>query len=204
MNRNVVRAAAAMVMLLPALAQAHPGHDSNAAFLAGLAHPLTGLDHLTVIFGVGIWAAQLGGKHRHAVPLCFLTVMVLSALLPLGGIPVDGVEQGIVASMLLTALLLAFSLQLPSVAGLAVTSLFAVFHGLAHGAEIPAAANRLLFIAGFATTTAALQFTGVCVGELCLRSRRKNITAIGSIDTTMMPMVTKPKLLLTTCRFPKK
>jgi urease accessory protein len=204
MNRPILRAAALMSALLPALAHAHPGHDIDAALLAGLVHPLSGLDHLMVIFGIGVWAAQLGGKLRRNIPVCFLSVMVLSALLAMSGYPISGVEQSIAASMLLTALLLAFSWKLPPVAGIAVAALFAAFHGLAHGAEAPAAAGRLLFIVGFATSTAAIQFAGVLVGELLLRSRRKNITTIGSIDTTMIPIVTKPKLFLMAGRLPKK
>src|SRR5471032_3382046 len=146
----------ALPLLFPVLAQAHPGHDLTWDFGGGFAHPLSGWDHLLAMTAVGLWAAQLGGRARWFVPSAFVGVMALAAVFGhfFGTIP--GTEQGIAASILILGLLIATTARLPVAAGMALVGVFAVFHGVAHGAERPATAGGLGYGAGFVAATALL------------------------------------------------
>jgi len=127
-------------LALPVLASAHPGHDGHELtwdFSGGFAHPLSGWDHLLVMIAVGLWAAQLGGHARWLVPAAFAGVMALGAALGEEGVTFPGIEQGIAASVLVLGLLIAAAVRLPVTAGAALVGVFAIFHGLAHGAEMP-------------------------------------------------------------------
>jgi urease accessory protein len=163
----------AILLALPALAQAHPGHDGHELtwdFSSGFAHPLSGWDHLLAMIAVGLWAAQLGGRARWLVPAAFLGVMTLGATLGRTGLIFPGVEQGIAASVLVLGLLIAAAVRLPVVAGMALVGVFAIFHGFAHGAEMPATAGGLLYGAGFVVATALLHAIGVSLGVLAART----------------------------------
>lgn len=144
--------------LVPTLAHAHPGHGSG--FAAGVAHPLMGMDHLLAMLAVGLWAAQLGGRARWAVPATFLGVMNLGSTLGMLGIALPAVELAIVASVVMLGLLVAGATKLRLEACMAAVGCFALFHGLAHGAEIPATANGFAFTGGFVGVTAALHALG--------------------------------------------
>jgi urease accessory protein len=143
-------------------AQAHPGHADGA--FAGLAHPFMGLDHLLAMVAVGIWAAQQGGRAKWLVPSCFVTVMALGGALGMAGMSLPMMESGIATSVLLLGLLIAFSVRLPAAAGAALVGLFAVFHGYAHGAEMPALASPWQYGVGFVIATALLHVLGLGVG----------------------------------------
>jgi urease accessory protein len=161
---------AAAALLFPALAHAHPGHDGHELtwdFRAGAAHPLMGMDHILAMVAVGLWAAQLGGRARWLVPAAFVGVMALGGALGRSGVVmVPGVEQGIAASVLVLGLLIAAAVRLPVAASMALVGGFAVFHGFAHGAEMPTAAGGLGYGAGFVTSTALLHAAGVGLGLL--------------------------------------
>ena len=147
--------------LVPTLAHAHagaPGHTHG--FADGLAHPLLGLDHLLAMVAVGVWAAQLGGRARWAVPAAFVGVMMLGSALAMAGATMPMVESAILCSVMILGLLITSAARLPLAASLAVVGLFAAFHGLAHGMEIPANANGLAYTGGFALVTAALHGAG--------------------------------------------
>jgi urease accessory protein len=158
------------ITLIPALAQAHPGHSSGLA--AGVAHPLSGVDHLAVMLGVGLWAAQLGGRARFLVPLAFCIFMALGALLGITGFAVADLEQGLAASVLIVGLLLAAACRLPLSAAMAVAGGFAVFHGAAHGSELPAAANGVAYVLGFLVTSAVLLGCGMGLGSVAAQPSR--------------------------------
>ena len=163
----------AILLALPALAQAHPGHDGHDLtwdFSSGFAHPLSGWDHLLAMIAVGLWAAQLGGRARWLVPAAFVSVMTLGATLGRTGIIFPGVEQGIAASVLVLGLLIATAVRLPVTAGMALVGVFAIFHGFAHGAEMPATAGGLLYGAGFIAATALLHAAGVGLGVFAART----------------------------------
>ena len=156
--------------LLPTLAQAHPGIPGHThGFANGLAHPLTGLDHLCAMVAVGLWAAQRGGRALWLVPSVFVSVMVLGGALGMAAVPIPFVEPGIVASVLVLGVLIAAAVRLPLAVSLLVVGVFAVFHGYAHGAEMPATASGLAYGLGFAAATASLHLVGIGLGLLAQR-----------------------------------
>ncbi|EWY38110.1 protein hupE [Skermanella stibiiresistens SB22] len=153
--------AAAALTVMPVAAMAHPGHMELAGFPQGLGHPFGGLDHLLAIVAVGLWAAQLGGRALWALPLSFVGAMVLGGLAGMAGLSLPSVEIGILGSVLVLGGLVAFQARLPLVASATITALLAVFHGYAHGAEMPAAASPLAYGLGFVVATALLHAVGI-------------------------------------------
>jgi len=162
----------AALALLPTLAFAHPGHglghDLQPGFVAGVLHPFTGLDHLAVMLAVGVWAAQLGGRLRYALPASFIVLMLAGAMLGISGVHIGASEQGIAASICVMGLLLAFAVRLPAAASVLLISSFAVFHGYAHGIEAPHQTNIVAYLSGFAMSTAALHVVGLAIGAVLL------------------------------------
>ena len=154
---------------LASAAQAHTLGAHGAGFAAGLAHPFTGLDHLLAMMAVGLWAAQLGGRARWAVPLAFLGAMAAGAGLALAGVALPLVEAGVASSVLALGLLIAFAARLPTAAGAILVGAFAVFHGHAHGNELPQAASEALYAMGFLLATGALHAVGLGSGALMHR-----------------------------------
>jgi urease accessory protein len=147
--------------LVPTLAQAHPGIPGHThGFAAGFAHPLLGLDHVLAMVAVGLWAAQLGGRARWAVPSAFVAVMSLGSALGMAGVMVPLVDSAILCSVVLLGLLVTMAVRVPLAASVALVGLFAVFHGLAHGAEMPANVSGLAYAVGFAIATTALHAVG--------------------------------------------
>jgi urease accessory protein len=166
----------AVAGLMPVLAQAHPFHGVAQGFTGGLSHPLTGLDHILAMVAVGLWAAQLGGRCRWAIPATFVGLMTVGGALGMAGVPMPGVESGIAASVLVLGVLIAAAVRLPMFAGMALVGLFAIFHGHAHGTEIPVAASGLSYAAGFVLATIALHACGVGLGMLA--QKRATIPAL--------------------------
>ena len=161
------------VLLVAALpAAAHPGHGPMWGFAAGVQHPLSGIDHLLAMIAVGLWAAQLGGRSRWLVPAAFVGVMTLGAVLGHAGFAIAGIEQGIAASILVLGLLIACAVKLPTVASMAIVGAFALFHGVAHGAEMPATASGLSYGVGFVASTILLHVIGLGLG-LALKDQQK-------------------------------
>ena len=133
----------------PALAYAHPAAGSVNGLIDGMAHPLGGLDHLCAMIGVGLWAAQRGGRAIWLAPLAFIVVMAIGGALGMLAVSIPFVEQGIVASVLILGILIAASIRLPLVLSVFIVGTFALFHGHAHGAEMPHTASGLMYAAGF-------------------------------------------------------
>lgn len=153
-------------------AYAHVGIGTTSSFTAGFTHPLSGLDHMTVMIAVGLWAALKGGRAIWAWPAAFVCVMLGGAALGMAHVPVPFVEPGILASVVALGLLVALAIDLPVSAGVAIIGLFALFHGHAHGTEVPENAGGLEYMAGFAVATALLHATGIAAGlSLGLRFR---------------------------------
>ena len=136
------------------------------SFMGGFSHPLSGLDHILAMVAVGLWAAQLGGRALYLVPAAFVSVMTLGGALGMAGVPLPMVETGILVSMLVLGLLIAAAIRLPAMAGMAVVGLFALFHGYAHGTELPAAASGLTYAMGFIVATICLHAVGIGLGLL--------------------------------------
>jgi len=165
----------AILLLAAAMpAYAHVGTGTTSSFTAGLMHPLSGLDHMTVMIAVGLWAALKGGKAIWAWPLAFVGVMLVGGALGMLHVPLPFVEPGILASVVALGLLVALAVDLPVSAGVAIIGLFALFHGHAHGTEVPENAGGLEYMAGFAVATALLHVTGIAAG-LALGSRFRGL-----------------------------
>ncbi|QKE62018.1 HupE/UreJ family protein [Aquipseudomonas campi] len=147
------------LFLTPAVAFAHTGHD-HAGLMAGLAHPLFGLDHLLAMLAVGLWAAQQSGAARWALPLTFVASMLLGGLLGFASVQIPLMETGIAGSVLAFGLLVAVAARLPMVVALSLTSLFALTHGVAHGLELPELASPWGYAVGFVIATAVLHAIG--------------------------------------------
>ncbi|TPM99544.1 HupE/UreJ family protein [Mesorhizobium sp. B2-1-3A] len=153
-------------------AYAHVGVGTTSSFTAGFMHPLSGLDHMTVMIAVGLWAALKGGRAIWAWPAAFVGVMLGGAALGMAHVPVPFVEPGILASVVALGLLVALAVDLPVSAGVAIIGLFALFHGHAHGTEVPENAGGLEYMAGFAVATMMLHAVGIAAGlSLGLRLR---------------------------------
>lgn len=164
MNRptRTIACAAVLGLALTAPAFAHTGIGAQGnGFVAGLLHPLMGLDHMLAMLGVGIWAAQLGKRATWLVPAAFVAVMIAGAGLALAGAPLPMVEFGIAGSVLAIGALIAFGARMPVGLAMGLVGLFALFHGHAHGTELPGFANPAAYGAGFAIATALLHVAGV-------------------------------------------
>jgi len=155
----------AILLLAAAMpAYAHVGIGTTSSFMAGFMHPLSGLDHMTVMIAVGLWAALKGGKAIWAWPAAFVGVMLVGGAFGMLHMPLPFVEPAILASVVALGLLVALAVQLPVSAGVAIIGLFALFHGHAHGTEVPESAGGLEYMAGFAITTAVLHAVGIAAG----------------------------------------
>ena len=141
---------AVALLLTPALAFAHPGHGDS-GLVAGISHPIGGLDHLLAMLAVGLWAAQQQGAARWALPCTFVGTMLIGGLLGFEGLELPALESGIAASVLALGL------------AVAATALFALFHGVAHGLELPDMSSPWAYAAGFVVATAALHAAGYAV-----------------------------------------
>jgi urease accessory protein len=150
----------AYVAILP-VAEAHTFGSQGAGLMAGLTHPFVGLDHLLAMIAVGIWAGQLGGRAVWLIPLTFVSVMAAAATLASFGLLLPLIEPAIACSVLVLGLLIAGSVRLPTSVGALLVCLFAVFHGYAHGLELPQAASPILYGAGFVLATALLHGLGI-------------------------------------------
>ncbi|OGS98618.1 MAG: urease accessory protein [Gallionellales bacterium RIFCSPLOWO2_02_60_31] len=177
MNRSVFLRTIVVVLgaLLPTFAHAHVGLGEAGGFLHGLTHPTSGLDHVCAMLAVGLWAAQTGGRSIWAVPLTFVGVMALGGALPMLGIGLPFVERGILLSVLLLGVLIAASVRLPLWLGSGMVGLFALWHGHAHGAEMPALASGIDYALGFMLATALLHVIGIAFGLGMQRRAREHV-----------------------------
>ncbi|MCP5352545.1 MAG: HupE/UreJ family protein [Chromatiales bacterium] len=158
--------AAMLALLLPSLAFAHVGAGEGAGFLNGFLHPIGGLDHVIAMIAVGLWGAQLGRPALYLLPIAFPLIMALGGGAGAAGLGLPGVEIGIALSGVLLGLAVLANVRVPLWAALLPVSVFAVFHGYAHGAEMPADGSPLLYDAGFVIATGLLHLCGIAIGML--------------------------------------
>lgn len=163
-GRHFARIGAAALVLVPSAALAHPGHGETAGFFHGFEHPVGGLDHILAMVLVGILAWQVGGRALAAIPASFVLLMAIGGALGVAGIDVPFVEIGIALSILVFGLAIAFGIKAPTIAFAALVGLFAIFHGHAHGTEMPADAGGLAYGFGFMLATAFLHAAGIGLG----------------------------------------
>jgi len=160
-----------VLCLFAGTAYAHPGHAPT-GFAGGLAHPFTGVDHLFAMIAVGLWAAQLGGRALWAVPATFVGAMGLGGALAWSGAVLPHVETAIALSVLLLGLLVATQRRAPVIVGMGIAAAFALFHGYAHGLEMPHAASPARYAMGFVLATVCLHGVGIAGGLLGRRAMR--------------------------------
>lgn len=185
MNSKFIRwCIALMSVAFCGIANAHPGHGGG--LMAGIAHPLFGLDHVLAMVAVGVWAFQLGGRAKWLVPASFVALMAVAGGVGMAGIGLPMVEIGIAASVLILGLLIAFSVRVTPAIGAGIVALFAIFHGHAHGAEMPLLGSAWQYGIGFVLATAALHGLGLALGKsldkqnLVLRATGAMVAASGA------------------------
>jgi len=180
---GAVRALAVLTTLLWAhAALAHVQRGEAAGFLNGLRHPVSGLDHVLAMVAVGLWGAQLGAPAIWVLPVAFPLVMAFGGLLGLMGVPVPGVEFGIAASAILLGAAVLLEVRAPLVVTAFLVGFFAIFHGHAHGTELPAGQSPMLYSMGFVIATGCLHALGIGIGTVHRWTwGRKLVRAAGAV-----------------------
>lgn len=173
MNINAMRkeyilgAAVAFVAVRPAYA--HTGTGLAGGFFSGFLHPLSGFDHLLAMVSVGLWGAFLGRPLLYALPVIFPTVMAFGAVLGMANLPIPPVEIGIALSVLVLGAVIALGFRAPIWLASVIVAVFAIFHGYAHGKELPSAADPVGYSVGFVLCTGLLHVLGIGIGMVHAR-----------------------------------
>jgi len=166
MERGDIRLFAVLFCLFAASpALAHTGSTSG-GFAGGFAHPLFGPDHVAAMVAVGLWGAFLGAPAIFILPVVFPLVMAVGGVLGILGVPLPGVEIGIAASAAVLGMMVALAARPPLWVAAVIVGAFAIFHGHAHGAELPPGADALAYSAGFVIATGVLHLCGIAFGLL--------------------------------------
>ncbi len=155
-----------LLLLLPSLALAHTGVGGLSGFTSGFLHPISGLDHVVAMVAVGIWGAQLGLPALWVLPVTFPIVMAFGGILGVFGVPLPAVEYDIAFSGIVLGLMVALAARVPLWFASVVVAVFAIFHGHAHGAELPSSADPVSYSAGFVLATGLLHVCGIVIGLL--------------------------------------
>ena len=155
--------ASVSLLAMPSVLMAHPGHGPH-GFTSGALHPLSGVDHLLAMIAVGMWASQLKGRSLIVVPLAFVSAMLLGGVFAASGLALPLVETSIATSVLILGLLVAFVRATPPAVSALLVGVFAVFHGYAHLAEMPAGSSAPVYAGGFAIASAILHLVGAVAG----------------------------------------
>jgi len=157
---------AVALMLLATPALAHTGQGVAGGFMTGFLHPITGPDHVVAMVAVGMWGAFLGPPAIWLLPIVFPMVMAFGGVLGVLGVPIHGVETGIALSAIGLGAMVAFAARPPLWIAAVLVGTFAIFHGYAHGAELPGATNPLAYGIGFVLATGLLHLCGIAFGLL--------------------------------------
>lgn len=170
MVRTLASAVLAFTLLIPAIAFAHTGQGAIGGFAQGFAHPIFGIDHVLAMIAVGLFAGQLGDRALWLVPAAFVGVMALGGALGVAKVAVPAVEIGIALSVVVLGAVVAFGLKAPVPLAMLLVGVFAVFHGHAHGMEMPEAAAGLTYGVGFMLATALLHGAGIGLGLVATKA----------------------------------
>ncbi|CBV42167.1 HupE/UreJ family protein [Halomonas elongata] len=174
--------AAPILLLVSGMAMAHPGHGAEqGGFMAGLAHPLFGLDHLLAMAAIGLWSLGQSRRLRMAVPLLAVGGMIIGAGLAVAGIGLPGVESAIALSVLLAGVLVATLAKLPSLVGGLLVVGFMLFHGHAHGTEMPHGASLVTYLAGFSLATLAITLGARLAGGWLQARQSRSLRVVGGV-----------------------
>jgi urease accessory protein len=155
-----------VVLLASAPAWAHEGEGLSGGFVSGFLHPLFGPDHVVAMIAVGLWGAFLGAPAIWVLPIVFPLVMAFGGVLGVLGVPLPAVEEGIGASAVVLGLVVACAARPPLWVAAVIVGVFAIFHGHAHGAELPDSANAISYSLGFVMATGMLHLFGIAFGLL--------------------------------------
>ncbi len=161
-SRIIYLLAAFVATATPALA--HQNTGLGVGFVSGFTHPLTGIDHILAMVAVGIWGTQLGKPAVWLLPVTFPLVMSIGGVLGVRGVPIQGVEIGVAASAVVLGVMILLATRPPLWVAAVIVGVFAIFHGHAHGTELPTAAYPLAYGAGFVLSTGLLHVTGIVIG----------------------------------------
>ncbi|WP_136064290.1 HupE/UreJ family protein [Modicisalibacter radicis] len=175
-------AVAPVAALATMSAFAHPGHlgeTHGTSFMAGLMHPLSGLDHLLAMFAIGLWSVRQSLTLRRFMPLLIALGMVAGAGLAWAGVPLAGVEFGIASSVLIAGLLVAMLVRLPASVGGALVIAFILLHGHAHGSELAPGASALFYALGFLVASVTISVAGRLVGTWLVRHDNRWLRGLG-------------------------
>ena len=153
-----------LLLCFVAGANAHSGEGIAGGFLSGFLHPLSGLDHLLAMVAVGIWGATLGRPLVWALPVAFPMLMVIGGVLGIAQVPLPFVEIGIAVSVIVLGLSIATAWRAPIVIAVGIVAVFGIFHGHAHGTELPKTAAPAAYAAGFVISTGLLHLGGIAIG----------------------------------------
>ncbi len=163
-TRRLIAAILLVMFACPALA--HTGEGINSGFASGFWHPILGWDHVVAMVAVGMWGAFLGTPALWILPVVFPLVMAIGGALGIVGVPLPAVETGIALSGVVLGLLVAFAVRAPLWVAALIVGVFAIFHGHAHGAELPEAFSAYGYAVGFVVGTGLLHLLGICIGFL--------------------------------------
>lgn len=155
---------AAVLAGTPLAALAHDGVDGGSGLLTGFLHPLLGPDHVLAMVAVGLLGAILGAPAIYLLPIVFPMVMAFGGALGVAGVPLPAVEMGIALSAVVLGLMVAAGRPIPLTAAAVVVAVFAIFHGHAHGTELPAAVDATSYAIGFVVGTGLLHLVGIALG----------------------------------------
>ncbi|MCG8519930.1 MAG: HupE/UreJ family protein [Pseudomonadales bacterium] len=180
MKRLTKILATAGLMLTATTAFAHPGHTEG-GFTSGLLHPMLGLDHLLAMAAIGFWSVRQSKLMKNATPAFVVGGMILGAALAWGGLSLPGVETGITFSVLLAGILIATLAKLPTAVGGSLVGAFMVFHGFAHGTEMPEGATLVAYLTGFSIATLLITFVGRGLGALMLKADSRFSRGVGGV-----------------------
>jgi urease accessory protein len=181
MNSKVLFGVAALLAMMVQEASAHTGVGDASGFMHGVMHPIGGLDHVLAMVTVGLFAAHLGGRALWLVPASFVTMMSLGGVLGIYGVPIPFIEIGIALSVAVLGTAVALQTSLSLTAAMGLVGLFAIFHGHAHGTEMPLEASGLTYAAGFLLATAALHAVGIGLGlavSRCAQGTARRISQV--------------------------
>jgi urease accessory protein len=146
-------------------ARAHGGGgDVTSGLVGGFLHPLSGADHVAAMVAVGLWGALLGAPALWLLPVAFPLVMAAGGVLGIAGVPLPRIEIGIALSAIVLGLMVMFAVRAPLGVAVGVVAIFAIFHGYAHGAELPPGADAIAFSTGFVIATGLLHLAGIGLG----------------------------------------
>lgn len=164
-NKKILLSLFGTIAMLPISALAHTGISVTTGFGSGIEHPFAGADHVLAMLAVGLWAAQIGGGRAvWVLPAAFISLMLFGAGLAIFDIGLPFVEQAILLSVLIFGISIAAACKLPLIISTTVVGLFAVFHGHAHGTEIPLLSGALSYSLGFVLGTACFHAIGILAG----------------------------------------